>query len=144
MDHKKDTNKRVVRLSRAGIKQKRRSVEERRRIVEETFLPGISVAAVSRRHAINANQIFAWRKLYMAGKLGGGTAITTEPGFISVEVVDEDASRRDAERNHAPASAGGFSWMAEVELPNGIKVRFVTDIDELAMRRVLSVAREPA
>jgi transposase len=31
----------------------------------------VSVAAVARAHGINANQIFAWRKLHLDGKLSG-------------------------------------------------------------------------
>jgi transposase-like protein len=48
----------------------RRSIAERRRIVEETLLPGASVAKVGRGHGVNANQVFGWRRLYRAGRLG--------------------------------------------------------------------------
>lgn len=51
--------------------RRRRSVEEKRRIVEETLAEGASVARVARAHGINANQVFGWRKLYLAGRLGG-------------------------------------------------------------------------
>ena len=49
--------------------RRKRSALERRRIVEETLAPGASVARVARSHGINANQVFAWRKLHLAGKL---------------------------------------------------------------------------
>ena len=39
-------------------------------MVEETLAPGASVARVARAHGVNANQVFGWRKLYLAGKLG--------------------------------------------------------------------------
>lgn len=39
-------------------------------MVEETLVPGASVARVARAHGVNANQVFGWRKLYLAGKLG--------------------------------------------------------------------------
>ena len=52
------------------VKRRRRSVEEKRRIVEETLEAGASVARVARRHAINANQVFYWRKQYREGRLG--------------------------------------------------------------------------
>jgi transposase len=38
--------------------------------VEETLVPGASVSRVARRHAVNANQVFHWRKLYHEGRLG--------------------------------------------------------------------------
>jgi len=46
------------------------TVEEKRRIVEETLESGASVARVARRHAVNANQVFYWRKKYREGRLG--------------------------------------------------------------------------
>ena len=72
-------------------KLRRRPAEEKRRIVEETLAPGASVAVVARRHDVNANQVFMWRRQYRAGKLGSGTAVA---GFIPVGVVDGDAALR--------------------------------------------------
>src|SRR5262249_36129722 len=51
-------------------RRQRRSIAEKRRIVEETFAAGASVARVARAHGINANQVFGWRRLYLAGRLG--------------------------------------------------------------------------
>jgi transposase len=56
-------------LSGAAPRQ-RRSIAEKRRIVEETLVEGASVARVARAHGINANQVFGWRRLYRAGRLG--------------------------------------------------------------------------
>ena len=50
--------------------RQRRSIAEKRRIVEETLVDGASVARVARAHGINANQVFGWRRLYLAGRLG--------------------------------------------------------------------------
>ena len=50
--------------------RQRRSIAEKRRIVEETLVEGASVARVARGHGINANQVFGWRRLYVAGRLG--------------------------------------------------------------------------
>jgi transposase len=38
------------------------SAEEKRSICRETRAPGVSVAQVARRHALNANLIFKWLK----------------------------------------------------------------------------------
>ena len=43
-----------------GERRRTRSLDERKRIVEEALAPGISVAAVARRHGLNANLIFKW------------------------------------------------------------------------------------
>ncbi|MDH6153431.1 transposase [Paraburkholderia sp. WSM4179] len=50
-------------------RRRRRSVEEKLAIVRETFEPGATVSGVARRHQVNANQVFAWRKLYRDGSL---------------------------------------------------------------------------
>jgi transposase len=58
------------RESSAGGPRQRRSIAEKRGIVEETLTPGASVARVARAHGVNANQVFGWRRLYLAGRLG--------------------------------------------------------------------------
>jgi transposase len=59
-----DTSEQITVEAGSRVKRRRRSIEEKRRIVEETLELGASVARVAQRHAINANQIFAWRKKY--------------------------------------------------------------------------------
>jgi transposase len=39
-------------------------------IVEETLEAGSSVARVALKHGVNANQVFKWRRLHEAGRLG--------------------------------------------------------------------------
>ena len=56
-------------MAQSGSKRRFRSKQERRRIVEETLKPGASVSQIARAHDINANQVFAWRKLYREGRL---------------------------------------------------------------------------
>jgi len=56
-------------MARSAGKRRFRSKQERREIVEETLKPGASVSQIARAYDINANQLFAWRKLYRDGKL---------------------------------------------------------------------------
>lgn len=70
-----DTSEQALVISRdkeaaGSAKRQRRSIAEKRRMVEETLAPGASVARVARAYGVNANQVFGWRKLYLAGKLG--------------------------------------------------------------------------
>lgn len=58
------------RESSVAPQRQRRSIAEKRRIIEETLADGASVARVARAHGINANQVFGWRRLYLAGRLG--------------------------------------------------------------------------
>ena len=86
-------------VSHPRTKRRYRSADERRRIVEETLAPGTSVAIVARAHGVNANQVFAWRKLYQAGLLGstnptsvseaGTSCVRLLPVTVSAEVECE-------------------------------------------------------
>jgi transposase len=55
----------------------------KRRIVEETLEAGASVARVARRHAVNTNQVFYWRKKYREGRLGKGQSSKLLPVTVS-------------------------------------------------------------
>jgi transposase len=77
-----DTSERAV-VKRVP-QRRRRAVEEKRRIVEETLQPGASVACVARAHAVNANQVFAWRRQYWQGLLELQDSGT--PGLLAVRV----------------------------------------------------------
>jgi len=50
--------------------RRRWAIEEKRRITQETFVSGASVARIAQRYALNANQLFQWRKKYREGRLG--------------------------------------------------------------------------
>jgi transposase len=71
-----------------------RSRAERRQIVEETMKAGASVSQVARAHDVNANQVFHWRRQYMAGWFDE-SARTKPAALLAVRVSDEvDASVR--------------------------------------------------
>ncbi len=70
-----------------GVEPRRRrrswSASEKRRIVAETLEPGTSVSVVARRHDVNANQVFTWRRQMREGLLGGEEVSS---GFVPVVV----------------------------------------------------------
>src|ERR1017187_2972938 len=80
-----DTSDPMVSVRVDAGKKRRRSVEERRKIVEETLQPGASVSRVARRHDVNANQVFYWRKLYREGRLGSTGATKLLAGKVAEE-----------------------------------------------------------
>jgi transposase len=51
---------------RMALRRKRRSwtTEEKRRIVDESLEDGAPIAEVARRHDLNANQLFTWRRQF--------------------------------------------------------------------------------
>ncbi len=108
----------------------RRSLEEKRRLVALTYEAGTSVARVARGNDVNANQLFAWRRL-----LGRQTlALSDQTGALSFAPIDVVADpRRDA-----PAGRVG---VIEVDLPGGARLRVDAQVDELALRRVLAALK---
>jgi|SRR5713226_8634600 transposase len=67
-------------------KRQYRALEEKRRIVEETLAEGASVARIAGAHGVNANLVFNWRRLYLAGQLGAGRA-----KLLAVKVTPESS-----------------------------------------------------
>src|SRR5436305_13996509 len=65
--------------------RRQRSKQERRRIAEESLQQGASVAVVARRHGVNANQVFQWRKLLREGRLDVDTG---NARLLPVRVAD--------------------------------------------------------
>lgn len=119
-----DTSNELVSVRVAGAKKRRRSVEERRKIVEATLQPGASVSRVARRHDVNANQVFHWRKLYREGRLGSGTATKLLP----VKISDERSVRA--------AEGDGTAWRSgtiEIQVPKGT-LRIAGAVDVAALR----------
>ena len=91
-----DTSTQVVTLKAEAVsKRKRRSIAEKRSIVEETLVEGASVASVARAHGVNANQLFYWRKLYQAGRLGASGAAQLLPVRVSAESTRAKISRKE-------------------------------------------------
>jgi transposase len=95
----------------------------KRQIVAETFAPGASASVVARRHDVNANQLFRWRRDWRDGLLGSDDG---EPGLVPVAI---------AEGGSASGSAAG---VIEIELPPA-RVRITGAVDAAALRQVLEV-----
>jgi transposase len=87
---------------------------------------------VARRHDVNANQVFYWRKLFREGRLG----ISMNPQLLPVKV--------EAERTIEPVKSNvQTSWPGtmEIEFPKGT-LRIAGSVDVVALRAVLeSLAR---
>lgn len=122
-----DTLGQSVPASTARKKQRRRTIKERRDIVEETLVPGASVARVARRHDVNANQVFYWRKLYREGRLG----ISLATPLLPVRVKPERPTKTLKDDN-ALLSSGTM----EVKVLRGT-LRIAGSVDVLALRAVL-------
>ena len=91
------------------------------------------MARVARAHGVNANQVFAWRRLYRQGLLEsahGGVA-----GLLPVRVVETPVAKAAARARRASAH-GTPAGMIQVELPKG-HLRIAGRVDVEALRVVL-------
>lgn len=110
--------------------RRRRSVAERRRVVEETLEPGASVARVARKYGVNANQVFQWRRLYRAGRLG---PVAGEVKLLPVSVEQEHLVSCD----ESAASGGAI----HIELPGQALISVEGRVDAALVRAVLECLR---
>ena len=115
------------------VRRRRRWSEARKRqIVTESYQPGISVSVVARRHDVNANMVFSWRRQYreLARVVGG---------FVPVVVTStegaEPAKLLPAPPDIEPPSSGRI----EIALADGSRVTVDRDVDAAALSRVLGV-----
>lgn len=123
-----DTSEQMTVVASSHVKRLRRSVEEKRRIVEETLKSGASVARVAQRHAINANQIFTWRKKYREGRLGSRTA-----KLLPVAITDERLAEAAKVGVPVPSAPLGI---IEMVLPKG-KLRIEGRVELLTLRAAI-------
>ncbi len=110
-----------------------RSLDEKRRLVALSYEPGASVALVARRHDVNANLLFNWRR-QLGGEAQRGVGQPGTMSFAPVEVVPD------------PGHEGhlGVAGLMEIELPGGARVRVDGQVSEPALRRVLSALKAVA
>jgi transposase len=121
-----DTSERISVETPKQITRRRRSVEEKRRIVEETLEAGASVARVARRHAVNANQVFYWRKKYREGRLGKNQSSKLLP--VTLSDISWSKSGR-AGYVSSPSAVGSM----EIKLAKG-SLRVAGNVDVVLLR----------
>jgi transposase len=111
----------------SGSARRRRrpwSDDEKRQIVAETLAPGASVSIVARRHDLNTNMLFTWRRqIGAAGLLPAGDAVTFVPAAITAEA--------------SPASS--VVGRMEIVLADGDRIIMGKDLDAAALARVVKV-----
>ena len=104
------------------------SDDEKRRIVAETFAPGASVSIVARRHDLNANMLFTWRRQIGATTLlPAGDAVTFVPAAITAEAA------------LAVSPASSVAGRMKIVLADGDRIIVGKDVDAAALARVVKV-----
>ena len=101
----------------------------KRRMVAETLEPGASVSIVARRHDVNTNQLFKWRR-----ELLPKTVPTVVEGgtMVPVEIVAEPPRhRRRADRK----------GIIEIEFGSGARVSLRGEVVPAVLRQVIELLR---
>ena len=123
----------LVDTKRAPRLAKRRNWPEpfKRQVVAETLEPGSSVSIVARRHDLNTNQLFKWRReLRPTARPAAADANTMLP----VEIVAEP-ERRPARRR---VERAGF---IEIEFGCGARVCIRGEVASKTLRQVIELLR---
>ena len=114
-------------LGRRTAPRRLRTAEEKLRIVRETLVAGTSVAEIARRHGVNANLLFSWRRQLEQGVLAEHTRPPRASKMLPVHVATSSAS-----------SSAAVAPTIEIELPSGARVRVIGDVVAEQLTAVLS------
>jgi transposase len=126
----------TIALERSDRKSRRYYRREQKlRIVEESFAPGASVSVVARKHDVNANIVFAWRRQYKRGQLGSKSR-KVEPALLPVLVGPHT---EDAVAGETQAAPGHM----EIHLADGRWIHVSGSVDTGTLRAALAELLRP-
>jgi transposase len=107
-----------------GRKRRSWTRDEKRRIVEESLEQGASIAEVARRHELNANLLFTWRRRM-------GVESSEQNG--SMELLPVTITPESAAEGHSSGAVGQM----EIVLAEGERIIVWSDVETTALSRVL-------
>ena len=147
--------KEKTRESGQAVRNRRYSLAFKRKVVKESLAPGASVSIVARRHDINSNIVFRWRKEFRDGKFGNSAVSSrkglAEAGLVEIGLVGDAGDVRLLPAPQKPGGeivkaagtvAGGKTpGLIEIETAGGVKLRLSGRVDDRALRCVLAAIR---
>ncbi len=101
----------------------------KREIVAAACRPVASVSVVARGHDIDANEVFAWRRRFLA------EAKSSTPALVPVTITPEPD-------DEAAPAAPAASEAIEIEVGGDCRARVGSGFDGRALKRVLDVLRK--
>ena len=106
---------------------KRRQYSEalKRQMVAETQVPGASVSIVARRHDVNSNQLFRWRRQLLP------KAAVESGAMLPVAVAPDEGRPRRTDRE----------GIIEIAFGCGARVRLRGEVNSEMLRRVIELLR---
>ncbi|MDH3740384.1 MAG: transposase [Hyphomicrobiales bacterium] len=118
----------------SGPRTPRRSwdTDFKKRVVAEASRPGVSAAQVARRHGLNANLLFNWKKKFGSGGQLVPVDVVTDQHPIAVHVSDTQSTIID---NETDVTRSG--WI-EIDLPCGTRLRCRSDMEPVSIARIIA------
>ena len=106
---------------------KRRQYSEalKRQMVAETLEPGASVSIVARRHDVNSNQLFRWRRQLLP------KAVVESGAMVPVEIAPDGGRPRRTDRE----------GVIEIAFGCGARVRLRGEVSSETLRQVIELLR---
>jgi transposase len=106
---------------------KRRQYSEglKRQMVAETLAPGASVSVVARRHDVNSNQLFRWRRQLLP------KAAVENGAMVPVEIAPEGSGPRRSDR----------VGIIDIAFACGARVRLRGEVSSETLRQVIELLR---
>lgn len=111
-------------LTRLSRKRRSWTPDEKRRIVDESLEDGASIAEVARRHDLNANQLFTWRRHVVVEPTARKELAPLLPVTIAPEIATADSN-------------AGLHSQIEIVLAEGDRIIVWADVETAALTRVL-------
>ena len=133
MDWRNDRRmaERAEQVSTTGLVEtkqpKRRQYSEalKRQMVAETQAPGASVSIVARRHDVNSNQLFRWRRQLLP------KAAVDSGAMVPVEIAPDGDRPRRTDRE----------GIIEIAFGCGARVRLRGEVSSETLRQVIELLR---
>ena len=124
------STKTLVDTKRKSLSIGRRAWPEalKRQMVGETLEPGSSVSIVARRHDVNTNQLFKWRRELLPKAV---PVVVEASTMVPVEIVPERPRRRRADRKGT----------IEIEFGSGARVSLRGEVEPTVLRQVIELLR---
>jgi transposase len=134
-----DTSKKSESESEESATRRIRTLEEKLKILAEAAKPGASVALVARKHEVNANLVFAWRRLQRRGLL---EERRHAPPLLPVKITEPTLtptrrSTRTAKAVTTDRAAIRSVSAVEIAVGEQLKIRLEGEAERLVLARLL-------
>jgi transposase len=106
-------------------KRRQYSAALKRQMVAETQAPGASVSVVARRHDVNSNQLFRWRRQLLP------KTVVESGAMVPVEIAPDGGRPRRTDRE----------GVIEIAFGCGARVRLRGEVSAETLRQVIELLR---